>query len=196
MTHHRLVEDCLELDVNRLKRLGLIAHGARRVGRIAWDDFSINCEHDGNFSLLLRFPDGRGQRLMLVARPIPNGGHQWMFDLGGRRAFKLYLPPGGDVFRSRAAYGLDYRCRHVSLRRRREQRVERMTRRLGPLFDMLRPPGMWHSTWERKASELERLKGKAEHYGRNERQQERIKERKAKGQAAGLPMAHGARKGE
>jgi len=176
MTNHRLVEGCLELDVNRLKRLGFLAQGARRVGRIAWgDDFSVACEHDGRFSLLLRYPDGRGQRLMLVARPIPNGGHQWMFDLGGRRAFKLYLPPGGDVFRRHTVWTTaagTSACAGAA-----SSGCERMTRRVCPLFDVMRPPGMWHSTCEQRASELEWLKHKARNYGRNARQAKRLKEK-------------------
>jgi hypothetical protein len=171
MAHHRLVEGCFELDIHALRRLGLITRGARRVGRIAWgEDLAVIVEHDGNFSLLLRFPDGRSQRLMLVARPLPNNGYCWMFDLGGRRAYKLYLPPGGDVFRSRAAYGLTYRCQHLSMRRRREQRVERMVKRLGPLFDVMRPPHMWHTTWERKASELERARRRMERSAQERRE--------------------------
>ena len=179
MTKRVLVEDCIELDINRLNRLGYLVHGRPSAAGIGWGKFLVRCEHDGGSSLTLRFPDGRSQRLMLVRIPMPiGGGARWMFHLGTRRAVKLYMPPGGDLFRSRAAWGLDWRCRHLSIRRRREERVNKLLMRMGPVFDHFRPHGMWRSKWERKVVELELLRHKARNYGRNERQQERIKSKR------------------
>jgi hypothetical protein len=181
MTKRPLVEDCIELDINRLNRLGYLRHGIPSAATIGWGKFTVRCEHDGRSSLTLRYPDGRSQRLMVVRIPQYLGGHRWMFHLGTRHAVKLYMPPGGDLFRSRAAWGLDWRCRHLSVRRRREERVNKLLMRMGPVFDHFRPHGMWRSKWERKVVELELLRHKARNYGRNERQQERIKSKRLEG---------------
>jgi hypothetical protein len=155
-----LVEDCLELDANKLKRLGYLTMGARRVAKLAWEGgFWCWCEHDGSYSLLLRFPDGRSQRLMVVKRPLPLGGGRWFFDLGTKRAVKLYLPAWGDVFRSRQAYGLEYRCTRLGTHRRLEQRASRMRDRLKG--GAVRPRGMWRSTWEREQGKLEQVERRA-----------------------------------
>ena len=55
-----------------------------------------------------------GERADCMVRLVttrPNyGGRRWWFlcPLVGRRAAKLYLPPGGKLFGSREAYGLTY----------------------------------------------------------------------------------------
>ncbi len=63
--------------------------------------------------LRLRY-DVNGERVGCMVGLVttrPNyGGHRWWFvcPLGGRRAAKLYLPPGAKLFGSREAYGLTY----------------------------------------------------------------------------------------
>src|SRR5262245_26034718 len=153
-----LVESCRVLDINRLKRMGCF--DARYVGRIAWGDFVVALEHDGRSSLTLRFPDGRSQRLRVVKVPMPLGGGRWMFHLGARRAFKLYLPPDGAVFGSKAAHGLDHRCRHLSVRNRTKQRENRFFMRYGAV-EMMKPHGMWHRTWEKKQDEWAAIRARS-----------------------------------
>ena len=154
-----LVEDCVVLDICRMKRDGHLVHGTRNTGTITWrNGFSVSYEHDGKVSLTLTYPGGRRQRLLLYRMPMPLGGHRWMFHLGDRFAFKLYMPKGGDMFKSRAAWGLEYRCRSVGSKKRRAARVDKMLLRYGFGLGTIKPVGMWHTTWESKKLALEALK--------------------------------------
>jgi hypothetical protein len=155
-----LVESCRVLDVNRLRRMGYL--GEWCTGRIEWGKkFSVELEHDGRSSLLIRFPDGRSQRLRVVRVPLPNGGYRWMFHLGARRAVKLYLPPGGDAFGSKVGLGLDHRCRHLSVRNRTKQRENRFFLRWGAV-EIMKPHGMWRRTWARKLAQRSEITRRAQ----------------------------------
>jgi hypothetical protein len=160
MTNRPLVEDCRILDIAELKRHGL-THGTPSHGAIKWrNEFSVSYQHDGANSLTLTYPNGARQKLMLYRMPMPLGGHRWMFrPATDRFAFKLYMPRrGGDVFRSRAAWGLHYRCQHLGTRRRLHQRVDRMMLKYGFGMEIYKPIGMWHTKWESKKLALEALK--------------------------------------
>jgi hypothetical protein len=181
MAKHAFVEDAIELDINRLKRLGYLKRGERSTATIAWGKkLEVRYEHDGNSTLLIRFPDGRTQKLMVVRIAIPHGGYRWLFHLGNRRVVKLFMPRGGDLFKSRTAWGLEYRCRHLSQKNRREARVRKMFMRHGAIFDLWKPVGWWRSTHARRVTELRLLEHAAKWYGRNDRQQELIRARAEK----------------
>jgi hypothetical protein len=179
MTKRAFVEDAIELNINRLVRLGYVKRGKRSTARMTWGKLEVRLEHDGRDALRIHFPDGRTQKLMVVRIPIPRGGHRWLFHLGNRRVVKMFMPKGGDVFRSRTAWGLEYRCRHLSQKNRREARVKKMFMRHGPVFDAWRPKGWWRSTHARRVTELRLLEHAARWYGRNDRQQELIRARGA-----------------
>jgi len=161
MTKRQLVEDCRILDIAVLKRRGLV-HGTRSTGKITWrNEFLVSYEHDGKLSLTLTYPDGHRQRLMLYRMPMPLGGHRWMFRPAvDRFAFKLYMPKDGNEFRSRAAWGLEYRCRSVGSRKRRAARVDKMLLRYGFGLETIKPVGMWSRTWERKKAQLAAIKSR------------------------------------
>jgi hypothetical protein len=182
MTKPVFVDEAFELNINRLKRLGHLKRGERSAASISWGKkLEVGLEHDGRDTLLLRFQDGRTQKLRVVRIPIPCGGYRWLFHLGSRRVVKLFMPRGGDLFRSRTAWGLEYRCRHLSRKNRREARVKKMYMRHGPVFDAWRPKGWWRSTWERRVTELRLLEHAARWYGRDDRQQELIRSRGREG---------------
>jgi len=163
MAREPLVEDCNVLDICRMKRDGRLIHGERNTGSITWrNGFSVTYEHDGGTSLTLTYPNGHRQRLRLYRMPMPLGGHRWMFRLGGDRfAFKLYCPKdGGTEFRSRAAHGLGYLSRHLGRRKRLRLREDRFFLRYGAV-EVIKPHGMWHTTWESKKLALEALRAQA-----------------------------------
>src|SRR6516162_2034635 len=169
-----LVESCRVLDVNRLRRMGYL--GEWCTGRIEWGKkFSVELEHDGRSFLLIRFPDGRSQRLRVVRVPLPNGGYRWMFHLGARRAVKLYLPPGAAAFGSKVGLGLDHRCRHLSPRNRTRQREDRFFIKYG-MVEAFKPRGMWDRTWRRKQAEWAAIRARS-----------RIAEERLKGRAGSSP---------
>jgi hypothetical protein len=153
-----LVEDCHVLDIRRLKRMGYL--GEHRRGRIEWGKFGVDLEHNGRDSLLIRFPDGRSQRLRVVRVPMPLGGGMWMFHLGARRAFKLFLPPGGAAFGSKAGLGLDHRSRHLSVRNRTKQREDKFFMKYGAV-EIMKPPGMWERTWRRKQAQWSAIRARS-----------------------------------
>jgi hypothetical protein len=154
-----LVEDCRVLDIGRLNRMGYFAEHHR--GRIEWGKkFAVDVEYDGRSALLIRFPDGRSQKLRVVKIPMPLGGGRWAFHLGARRAFKLYLPPAGSVFGSKAGLGLDHRCRHLSARNRTRQREDRFFLKYG-MVDAYKPHGMWRRTWRTRQAQWELIRARS-----------------------------------
>jgi hypothetical protein len=178
MAKHAFVDDAIELNVNRLVRLGYLRYGERSNATIAWGRrLEVRLEHNGNDALRVHFQDGRVQKLRVVRIAIPHGGHRWLFHLGNRRVVKLFMPRGGGLFKSRTAWGLEYRCRHLSQKNRREARVMKMHLRHGPVFDAWRPKGWWRSTHARRVTELRLLEHAARWCGRNDRQQELIRAR-------------------
>ena len=48
------------------------------------------------------------QLVPLTTTSLHFGGVRWWFVENGKRVGRLHLPPGGDLFRSRRAYGLVY----------------------------------------------------------------------------------------
>ena len=84
------------------------------------------------------------------------GGERWWFicPQRHRRAAKLYLPPGGQCFLSREAYGLVHDTRQMSTRDRQSRRIVRIAARLGsPNHDFMdppaKPPRMRRHTYDR-----------------------------------------------
>jgi hypothetical protein len=191
MAKHAFVEDARVLDINRLVKLGHIKHGERSAGRMTWGKLEVRLEHNGNDALHVYFQDGRTQKLRVVRIAIPHGGHRWLFHLGNRRVVKLFMPRGGDIFKSRTAWGLRYRCQHLSQKNRREARVRKQYMRHGAIFDLWRPKGWWRTTHERRVTELRLLEHRARMYGRNDRQQALIRARASSGPEG--TMAPGAR---
>jgi hypothetical protein len=58
---------------------------------------------------------------------MPNGGQRWyMIAEDGRAVHRMYLPPGGDYFRSREGYDLKYMVWTVGWKRRRKLRTDRI----------------------------------------------------------------------
>ena len=118
------VEDSLVLSVSALTQAGALVPGERIGGTWGWtyegeDRPHAIVRYDANLTepddpwLRLRY-DVNGGRVECMVRLVstrPNyGGRRWWFlcPLVGRRAAKLYLPPGAKLFGSREAYGLTY----------------------------------------------------------------------------------------
>jgi hypothetical protein len=118
------VEDSLVLSVSALMRAGAVVPGERTGGAWGWryegeDRPHAIVRYEADFTepddpwLRLRY-NVNGERVGCMVRlesTRPNyGGRRWWFvcPLVGRRAAKLYLPPGGRLFGSREAYGLTY----------------------------------------------------------------------------------------
>jgi hypothetical protein len=131
------VHAALTLDIGRLLREQVIVPGSRTSGTAYWTSeatgqsiASIRYEADliGETTPFIRLsfavPDtSTGQRreveqLVPLVTTRPNfGGARWWFMDGGGRVRCLYLPSGGDRFRSRRDHGLVYASQYRDRKR-------------------------------------------------------------------------------
>jgi hypothetical protein len=149
-----LAEDTLCLDVNFISR----EVRTRALGRLTWRGTTTKVDYrwDARESALhLSLPGGKQQGLKLVKISIGNGGHRWLFDLGARRAGKMYYL--GDLFRSRQALGLRYLSQALVKRRREERRVERILSVIGPAGSAVKRSGLRTRRWRKLVARLEEL---------------------------------------
>lgn len=167
------VEDGLTIDLPLMMQRGWVGNGgARYHGSLRW---TTNGQERATISygysmvdpeaayIELRYtrsPYGREpekvvQRITLVTT-VPNyGGRRWWMicPYSGKRATKLYMPPGGDRFAGRAAWRLGYRSQRVAHRDRPFEKLFRLQRKIGSSegweAGIRRPKGMWSRTFER-----------------------------------------------
>lgn len=176
----RLVDDCLTLDLAWLIRLASIRAGQAGNGEIKWTLdgealgsvwFRLDVRATETARLTLRYalvtPEGKRtpmrQVIALTALPQHLGGHRWWLrcPVTGERARVLYLPPDGDRFASRKAWGLAYRVERLIPFDRPFEKLFRVQRRLGNGqglgVALKRPKGMWRRTYARHAARFEAL---------------------------------------
>ncbi len=109
------VEDCLALDVAQLGVGGVLTWTNARGEPVA----SMGCELDlrdpETPSVILRYTTRTGEAVASVVRldatrPHFGGLRRWLAcPCCGRRAAKIYLPPGRRFFACRTCHGLTYR---------------------------------------------------------------------------------------
>jgi hypothetical protein len=110
------LQDGLKLDLNRLRRSGLVRPGLRwgpsyiqrtysYTGEIIASG-SISADMSGTWEGWLRIQLGRLDQCIMVPRPRRFGGYQWYFvcPVMNRRASVLWKPPGADRFCSRQTW--------------------------------------------------------------------------------------------
>jgi len=111
------LESGLKLDLNKLRRQGLIRQGTKCGVVIRWTNTYTGEEiaegiitspmenkHEGWLRIQL---GGLDQTIPLVPKPRHFGGYQWYFvcPVMNRYASILWMPPGGNRFCSRQAWG-------------------------------------------------------------------------------------------
>jgi hypothetical protein len=128
-----LVESCRVLDIGLLVRDGVVRPDRSRRGKLSWSrdgeevasiGYQVDTRADGG-TFRLTYSVGRDGRekaaqdyvVPLVTTSLVSGGRRWWFRCVacreggppcGRRAGKLYLPPGGRVFACRRCHDLAY----------------------------------------------------------------------------------------
>ena len=177
-----VVEDCLKLDLAWLMRLGPISDGQAGSGEVRWSiggaivgsmQFRLDLCDIASACLLLDYrpgPSGGGgkvirQTIRLAVTPQPFGGRRWWMrcPVTGGRGRVLYLPPGGDGFASRGAWGLAYASERLSPYDRPFEKLFRLQRKLKCPQSWatvpLRPKGMWWRTYGQSMARFEALDG-------------------------------------
>lgn len=173
------VDECASLDLYKLIRTGVLRPGEHR-NALAWActpvDWTLCVTVRSDLAigftveLAFRLPWG-GERIRasIACRcvPQPFGGTRWFFVCPKTEALvpKLYLPPGGQCFASRAAHRLAYRSERLPEFQRRLAARDRLARKLGGRseideeFDWIpsRPRGMHHATYRRLERQWDRL---------------------------------------
>jgi len=167
-----LVEDCLTVDLARIMRLGPIREGQSGSGHIRWSvdgqkigaiRFRLDFRNIENPCLILYFhacqPDGerkaRKQTIRLAETRQHLGGRRWWLrcPATGKRVRTLHLPPNGNHFASREAWGLAYRVERLDRFDRPFEKMFRVQRRLGQPEGLgagiERPKRMWRRTYAR-----------------------------------------------
>lgn len=172
------VEDALTLDLAVLLRKGLIRPGSTVVSSLHWRNTRTGSETASiGYCCTMTADAGtfvadytvarRGERVPIsisigiVSTPQTFGGRRWWWvcPVTGRRAAKLFKPPGGDRFASRQAGGLAYRSQREGPFDRACSRAWSLRDRLGitdPIGDFLFKPKRMHAArWARERARLE-----------------------------------------
>jgi hypothetical protein len=167
-----LVEDYHTVDLARIMRLAPIREGQEANGQLHWSidgqrvastKFRLDFRNIENRCLILFFhvlqPTGERkaikQTIALTATQQHFGGKRWWLrcQITGKRVRTLHLPPGGDRFASREAWGLAYLVERLNHFDRPFEKLVRVQRRLGQSQGLIagieRPKGMWRRTYAR-----------------------------------------------
>jgi hypothetical protein len=172
------IESGLTLDINRLLRKGDMVPGKHVSGALIWSNVRTGEQEQIasiGYEASLVNPETawarlhysvNGQpadyRVRLTSTSCHYGGRRWWWKCprSGRRASKLYLPPGGTVFAARHVYRLAYQSQRLAALDRSHDRQRRLYRKLGANYDYFdrctppRPNGMHRSTYQRLTAEL------------------------------------------
>lgn len=175
-------ELCRQIDIGWLAKAGKLCEGVASSGRLRW----LHCDRQigsilytcdltdpHNARLILRFACGSQAEPVFQVIPlrstVPNyGGRRWWMvcPLGKTHVTKLYLPPSGTRFASRAALRLGYRSQRIGRAEKPGERLSGIERKLSweRSFHGLpaRPKGMWRRTFERHLAEYVSLKRQAD----------------------------------
>lgn len=167
------------IDLAWMMRNGLAVPGADGTGVLRWTcggepsgsiSFRALLSEAGHERLVLdytREADGQQEKVLQTihltsTRPKFGGKRWWMIcPYQGHRIGKLYMPPGGDRFASRKAWGLGYRSQRLAARDRPFEALFRLQKRLGCEEGwgnwISRPKGMHYRTFERHLEEFDYL---------------------------------------
>ena len=169
----------IRIDLAWLMRTRRVVPGALVSGALQWTwngepHASISYEADMRDAAagVLRLSYKRGgahdsetvRQTVRMSYTLPHyGGRRWWMicPYSGKRAAKLYLPPGGDRFAGRAAWRLPYASQRVEHSQRPFEAIFRIQKKLGcePGWEagLYRPKGMHRRTFERHRARYEQL---------------------------------------
>jgi hypothetical protein len=162
------VDDCRCLDINRMVKLGAIPACGWQSGSWIWTDadtgeeksrigYEANTRNPADSFLRVYYTFTQSQKqvdykVRLSRSQAHYGGERFWFicPSTGKRAAKLYLHPGGDVFASRHAYRLAYKSQSECALARSIRKKWRIAEKIGGNAYYKKPKGMHRKTYERQ----------------------------------------------
>lgn len=161
------LEDCRNLDINRMTKLGAIQEGCLKSGSWVWTDrqtgeemskigYQCNTLDKENSYLRLTYKftntdQSLDYQVRLVRTYPPYGGVRFWFICPerGKRIAKLFLIPSDGRFVSRHVYKVRYASQSKGPIDRMIDKKWRLVRKTGGDYFPVRPKGMHRRTFER-----------------------------------------------
>ncbi|TVQ85207.1 MAG: hypothetical protein EA357_00875 [Micavibrio sp.] len=163
-----VIENCRDLDINRMIKLNAIIKEGWSSGRWLWSDpdtgervacvgYEADTRNRADSFLRLHYTLTKQDKKIdykvpLVRTKANYGGERFWFlcPVKQKRVSKLYLHPGGDIFASRHAYGLSYGCQSEDEGYRLIRKKHKLASRINNgRYSYSRPKGMHRKTYER-----------------------------------------------
>lgn len=179
------LDEGLRLDINKLKRDGMLSFNSWRSGRLIWTRVSTGEEIGSiGYETNILNPDDMWMRIHYTHTPYgadpikmdykikltttqPNfGGKRLWFvcPLMGKKTTVLYSPSGSKWFASRYAYNLQYSSQSKSEHDRAIDKMWRAKDKLGKDGLYMRPKGMHESKYERILNEIDEAEAVCDNY--------------------------------
>jgi len=172
------VDEGLKLDINKLKRDGLIYLNSWRSGSLTWTrvgtgeetgsiGYEVNTMDPNDMWMRVHYthktywddePNKMDYKIRLeTTQPNYGGKRLWFIcPITQERAGVLFSPPGSKWFASRHAYNLKYQSQSRSAHDRAIDRMWKLKRRLNDEGDYwLKPKGMHWRTFHRLCDEID-----------------------------------------
>lgn len=170
------LDEGLKLDVNKLKRDGMLVFDSWHSGSLRWTrvstgeetssiGFEMNTLNSDDMWLRVHYThtpyyadesEDMDYKIKLTTTQPNYGGKRFWFvcPMTHNRAGVLYLPPGSKYFASRYAYNLKYQSQSRGPHDRAIDRMWKLKNRLGGEDYWRRPKGMHRKTHERLMEEI------------------------------------------
>ena len=170
------VDEGLKLDINKLKRDGLIGLNSSRSGTLTWTrvgtgeetgsiGYEVNTLDLNDMWMRVHYthksywddePNIMDYKIKLETTQPNYGGKRLWFTcpLTHERVGVLYSPPGSKWFASRHAYNLKYQSQSRSAHDRAIDKMWKLKDRLGGHEYWRKPKGMHWSTYERQMKKV------------------------------------------
>lgn len=165
------VDEGLKLDINKLKRDGMIAFNSHRSGSLTWTragageeagsiDYEINTIDPQDMWMRVHYthksywddePDKMDYKIRLeTTQPNYGGKRLWFIcPKTGQRAAVLHKPPGSKCFASRHAFNLKYQSQSRGCIDRAIDKKWKMLDKVDGTYFPVRPKGMHNKTFDK-----------------------------------------------
>jgi hypothetical protein len=153
-----IIEQCHYLDVDELRRGGVLQPGTPRDFKLG----PLRFRYDGFGHLTVMWSREHRQQIVITSYRHP-WGTRYLFAAEGHRVRRLYLVPGENSpwFRTRHSYPIRYHSWYLGRRRRRERIVQLLRQSLGATGFHVRPRTMKRAVWMSKMIRIAEIENEA-----------------------------------